>query len=223
MAGRPPCAAIDGWQGRVAAKLGGSAAVGAAAGAFLAVLRAGPLPRFVAGTAGSCALAAGVFSCAQEAARAARCGVGPANSAFGGAVAGYALTAIHTGSRPRGAGVAVVAAPAAAAAHAGLDWATGGRGLLRPMLERTGLLDLDATTRATRDAAAAARHAADVQAAGRPLPWYLAWLPMRRMTPEEVVERKARKDAEFRAARDAADAGGLGAAVERARARGEGR
>jgi hypothetical protein len=177
----------------------------------------------VIGTAGSCALAAGVFSCAQEAARAARCAAGPANSAFGGAVAGYALTAIHTGSRPRGAGAALVAAPAAAAAHTGLDWATQGRGVLRPTLERIGLLDLDAETRAAKEAAATAAHAAAVEAAGQPLPWYLSWLPMRRLTPDEVVAHRARKGAEFRAARDAAAAGGLWAAVEKARdERGEG-
>lgn len=203
-----------GWQRRVLGLTGGAGLAGAGVGSLLALLYAAPIPRYAVGTAASCALAGAIFASLREAARAARCADSPLNAGLAGGGAGYALTVIHTGSPARGAGVGLVAAPLAAAAAAATAHLGGRRGILRPLLESAGLLDLDADARAERAAVEVAATAAAVEAASQPLPLYVRWLPIRRLTPDEVADRAVKTAAGQKAARDVAAAGGYVAARE---------
>ena len=211
MSHRPDVSA--GWQRRVLGLTGGAGLTGAGVGSLLALLYAAPISRYAVGTAASCALAGATFASLCEAARAARCADTPLNSGLAGGGAGYALTVIHTGSPARGAGVGLVAAPLAAAAAAATAHLGGRRGILRPLLESTGLLDLDADARAERAAAEVAATVAAVEAASQPLPFYLRWLPIQRLTPDEVAAHAAKKASGEQAARATAAAGGLLAVV----------
>ena len=88
-----------------------------------------------------------------------------------------------------------------------------------------GLVGETPKERAERVAAEAAEAAAEAARVGstvaEPLPWYLSWLPIRRMSPAEAAAHKATKTAAFRGSVAAAAEGGLPAAAERRRKEGK--
>jgi hypothetical protein len=175
-----------GWQRRILSKVGGSAAVGLAAGALLSLLSRGraanassasALPRvapWALRTAGSCALCAATFALPLEGVRAVRGEHSPLNSAVAGGLAVGVLSSVHRsgGSGSGRASAAALplpllfamvlgAAAAASSVHAAGDWATDGRGLARPLLENLGLLD--PPKRLVRESEAKAAAAAEVE------------------------------------------------------------
>lgn len=258
-----------GWQRRVLAKVGGSAAAGFAAGALLSLLSRGraasaaattaaaaaarsssssSLPRaapWALRTAGSCAVCAAAYALPLEGVRAVRKQHSPLNSAVAGGFAVGVLSSVHRGGGGGGGGsrgggavpllfAASLGAAVAASLHAMGDWATGGRGLARPALEGLGLLDPPRRLVREREAkaAAAAKEAERRQRelslqeasasssspspaymAGVPLHPWLEWLPVRKLTPEEVALRKRLKEQEFRENARLAAEGGMPAAA----------
>jgi len=228
-----------------------AAAAAASSASSSALPRAAP---WALRTAGSCAVCAAAYALPLEGARALRKEHSPLNSAVAGGLAVGALSAVHRsggggggGGGGRGAGAAPLlllaglGAAAAASLHAGGDWATGGRGLARPVLEGTGLLDPPRRLARARAVAAEAAEEAERRLAtererlrrggsaspsspasivGVPLHPWLEWLPIRKLTPEEAALRKLLKEDEFRENARLAAEGGMPVAAA-ARRKGE--
>lgn len=225
-----------------------AAAPAATAAAAAAAASSSSLPRaapWAVRTAGSCAVCAAAYALPLEGVRAVRQRHSPLNSAVAGGLAAGVLSSVHRsgGGGGRGGGGAVpflfaasVGAAVAASLHAGGDWATGGRGLARPVLEGLGLLDPPRRLVREREAkASAAAEEAERQREqrlrqqeasssspsssspasieGEALHPWLEWLPIRKLTPEEAALRKRLKEEEFRKNARLAAEGGMPAAA----------
>lgn len=114
--GHTNCPVIDGWQGRLQAKIAAAGVGGTLAGAVLAVLQQKQLLASSLGTAASCMICVGGFAVCQETSRLLRCEDSPANSVVAGAASGALLLGLQRGKNAS-LPAAIVCGSAAGIAH----------------------------------------------------------------------------------------------------------
>ncbi|KAL3157013.1 hypothetical protein ABBQ38_001265 [Trebouxia sp. C0009 RCD-2024] len=114
--GRSNCAAMEGWQSRLQAKILTAGVVGAFTGAVLSVLQQKRFFKHSLGTAASCMVCVGGFAACQETSRLLRCEDSAANSVVAGAATGALLLGLQRG-RSASLPAAIVCSGAAGIGH----------------------------------------------------------------------------------------------------------
>lgn len=169
-----------GWERRIGGKVLAGVVVGIGAGAWLAVFRHRPLLRTAAATSASVAVTASLYGASQETLRVLTCQDGPVNSVFAGGISGWALGLAHHGPGRGPKAGALLFASAGALCHT-LD----ARGLnfgafAQWAASSTGLIERPATD--SEDPGTTAD------------PWYVAWLPIRKLDPDEYDNFHAQQE-----------------------------